>query len=55
VLYIYIILRGVAGCGRRGAASTHFVWNDSFCTFYVHLWPCRRLVSTHFFCRTTPL
>jgi len=27
------------------------VWNDPLCTFYVHLWPCRRLASTHFLWR----
>jgi len=41
---------GVFGSGRRRTASTHFfVWNDPLCKFYVRLWPCESLASTHFF------
>ena len=40
--------QGRSGRGRRRTEPRHcFVWSDPFCTFHVHLWPCRRLASTH--------
>src|SRR6218665_3298670 len=41
-----------SGCSRAWTASTHFfVRKYPFCTFYVHFWPCKRLVPTHFLWR----
>jgi len=43
---------GVKSGTDRGGQSTHFfVWNNLLGMFYVHLWPCEVLASTHFLWR----